>query len=223
MQFRPGVLLKMFRDARQQSLSLRWKLAVWLIMLGCTLVVLVFFVFNLIGIVNPIERQIETMLFNQLDRTVSDIRHDTDDLAAWGISLSDQLSDTVADILQERRLSFDDLRNNPDLLNEIQQEAYNQIYTHMQLTTSSGAFYFRYDGQRCTAGNVLQRAVSEICQPVRREHHPQQAVRVPRQLGVAREQYQPVLAHGSLKAWQVPSQAEALLGAAVQVQRAAIC
>ena len=114
MQFRPGVLLKMFRDARQQSLSLRWKLAVWLIMLGCTLVVLVFFVFNLIGIVNPIERQIETMLFNQLDRTVSDIRHDTDDLAAWGISLSDQLSDTVADILQERRLSFDDLRNNPD-------------------------------------------------------------------------------------------------------------
>ena len=84
MQFRPGVLLKMFRDARQQSLSLRWKLAVWLIMLGCTLVVLVFFVFNLIGIVNPIERQIETMLFNQLDRTVSDIRHDTDDLAAWG-------------------------------------------------------------------------------------------------------------------------------------------
>ena len=79
MQFRPGVLLKMFRDARQQSLSLRWKLAVWLIMLGCTLVVLVFFVFNLIGIVNPIERQIETMLFNQLDRTVSDIRHDTDD------------------------------------------------------------------------------------------------------------------------------------------------
>ena len=104
--------------------------------------VLVFFVFNLIGIVNPIERQIETMLFNQLDRTVSDIRHDTDDLAAWGISLSDQLSDTVADILQERRLSFDDLRNNPDLLNEIQQEAYNQIYTHMQLTTSSGAFYF---------------------------------------------------------------------------------
>ena len=34
MQFRPGVLLKMFRDARQQSLSLRWKLAVWLIMLG---------------------------------------------------------------------------------------------------------------------------------------------------------------------------------------------
>ena len=142
MQFRPGVLLKMFRDARQQSLSLRWKLAVWLIMLGCTLVVLVFFVFNLIGIVNPIERQIETMLFNQLDRTVSDIRHDTDDLAAWGISLSDQLSDTVANILQERRLSFDDLRNNPDLLNEIQQEAYNQIYTHMQLTTSSGAFYF---------------------------------------------------------------------------------
>ena len=48
----------------------------------------------------------------------------------------------MADILQERRLSFDDLRNNPDLLNEIQQEAYNQIYTHMQLTTSSGAFYF---------------------------------------------------------------------------------
>ena len=28
MQFRPGVLLKMFRDARQQSLSLRWKMCI---------------------------------------------------------------------------------------------------------------------------------------------------------------------------------------------------
>lgn len=142
MQFRPGAILKIFRDARGQSLSLRKKLTVWLIMLGCALVVLVFFVFNLIGIVNPIDRQIERTLSNQLDRTFSDIRHDTDELAAWGISLSDQLSDTVEDILQERQLSFDDLRNNADLLNEIQQEAYSLIYTHMQLTTSSGAFYF---------------------------------------------------------------------------------
>lgn len=142
MQFRPGAFLKMFRDARRRSLSLRRKLTVWMIILGCALMVLVFFVCNLVGIVNPIDRQIENMLSNQLDWTVSDIRHDMDDLAAWGISLSDQLSNTVADILQERRVSFEDLRNNPDLLTEIQREAYSLIYTHMQLTTSSGAFYF---------------------------------------------------------------------------------
>lgn len=142
MQIRPGSLLKMFRDAKGQSLSLRRKLTVWLIMLGCALVVFVFFVFSLIGIVNPIDRQIERTLSNQLDRTASDIRHDTDELAAWGVSLSDQLSDVVEKVLQENGLFFDNLRNNPDPLNEIQQEAYSLIYTHMQLTTSSGAFYF---------------------------------------------------------------------------------
>lgn len=194
-------------------------------MLGCTLVVLVFFVFNLIGIVNPIERQIETMLFNQLDRTVSDIRHDTDDLAAWGISLSDQLSDTVADILQERRLSFDDLRNNPDLLNEIQQEAYNQIYTHMQLTTSSGAFYFLdttvndalpetyYNGLYLKYANLYAENTIHNKPCVFRGNS-----------GVAAGTVSTCTAHGSLKAWQVPFRRRKRCSVRrCRAQRAAIC
>ena len=67
MQLHPGTILKFLRDARPQNLSLRRRLAVYLIVLSCAMVALVFFVFNLIGIVNPIERQVKSMLSQRLD------------------------------------------------------------------------------------------------------------------------------------------------------------
>lgn len=141
MQLHPGTILKFLRDARPQNLSLRRRLAVYLIVLSCAMVALVFFVFNLIGIVNPIERQVKSMLSQRLDVAVSDVLHDADEAAAWGISLSGRLSDVIRAALQEHRISFDDLRNNEIVLNEIQTKAYLEVYTHMQLTTCSGAFY----------------------------------------------------------------------------------
>lgn len=141
MLFRPEALKRMLRDGMGRSLSMRRRLAVYLIALVCTLAALIFLAFRMIGLATPIDRQIENTLSNQLDRTSSDILHDTYEMAAWGISFSDQLSDVVETALQKHHISFDGLRNNGDVLGEIQQEAYNLVYTHMQLTTCSGAFY----------------------------------------------------------------------------------
>ena len=142
MQFHPGSILKMLRDVRGQSISLRRRLTAYLIALVCVMVALVFFVFNLIGIVNPIDRQIEKALSHQLDMSTSYIQHDIEEMAAWGLSFSERISDVVDQTLRARRIPFDGLRNNADALNEIQHEAYDAVYTHMKLTTCSGAFYF---------------------------------------------------------------------------------
>lgn len=100
-----------------------------------------FFVLNLLGLVNPVDRQMENTLAQQLDTTAAQILHDADDAAAWGLSLSEEISSVVGNTLQNHRLSFEDLRNNEPVLTQIQQNAYNSVYNHMQLVTCSGAFY----------------------------------------------------------------------------------
>lgn len=141
MQLHPENILKFLRLAKHQSLSMRKRLVVYLIMLCCTVALLGFFMLNLLGLVNPLDRQVEDALTHQLDTTTARLLHDADDAAAWGLSLSRKISDTVSDVLKAHQLSFDDLRNNEPLLTEIQQAAYSDVYTHMQLTTCSGAFY----------------------------------------------------------------------------------
>ena len=39
-------------------------------------------------------------------------------------------------------MSFDDLGNNPTALKAVQSNTYNTVYTYMQLTPASGAFYY---------------------------------------------------------------------------------
>lgn len=141
MQFHPETMLKFLRAARHQNLSMRRRLAVYLILLCCAVALLGFFVLNLLGLVNPTNRQIENVLVQQLDTTASTILHDADDAAAWGLSLSEEISAVVEDVLQAHRISFEDLRNNESVLTEIQQNIYNDVYNHMRLATCSGAFY----------------------------------------------------------------------------------
>lgn len=141
MQLHPESILKFLRMARRQSLSMRWRLALYLIALCCAVALLCFFILNILGLVNPIDRQLENALVQQLDTSTALIVRDEDDAAAWGLSLSESVSSAVSSALAEHRISFADLRNNEEVLTEIQRCAYNDVYTHMQLATCSGAFY----------------------------------------------------------------------------------
>lgn len=141
MQLHPENILKFFRIARRQNISMRRRLAVYLIALCCLVALLGFFVLNLLGLVSPIENRLKDTLTQQLDTTTAHILHDTDDSAAWAISLADAVSAAVSSSLQAHRISFDDLQNNEPVLTEIQQTVYGAVYSHMQLATCSGAFY----------------------------------------------------------------------------------
>lgn len=127
--------------AKRQNLSMRRRLALYLIALCCAVALLGFFMLNLLGLINPLNRPLEDSLAQQLNTSAAHILHDADDAAAWGLSLSEEISAAVGDVLQAHRCSFEDLRNNEALLTEIQRNAYGDVYTHMQLATCSGAFY----------------------------------------------------------------------------------
>ncbi len=141
MLLHPTHLSRFLHLVKRQNLSLSRRLAVYLIALCCCVALLLFFMLNLLGLVNPIDSQLEDALEQQLDTTTAQILHDADHAAAWGIALSEKIANAVGDALQAHQLSFDDLRNNEAVLTEIQQNALNDVYTHMQLATCSGAFY----------------------------------------------------------------------------------
>lgn len=141
MQFHPESMLKYLRLARDQNPSMQRRLAVYLIVLCCGVALLCFLVLNLLGLVSPMDSQLEATLVRQLDTTSALFLHDTEDAAAWGLSLAEEVSAAVGNALHAHRLSFDDLRNNEAVLTEIQQNAYAQVYTHMQLAPCSGAFF----------------------------------------------------------------------------------
>ena len=141
MHIRPRMVPALLREALPQSLSLRQRLAAYLIALTCAVAFMLFFVLNLIGIVDPIDSQLGDRLSRQLDMTATSLLHDTDEAAACGLVLADRIADTVSAVLRERGLDFDGLRNNEQALSEIQSRAYAEVSLHMQLATCSGAFY----------------------------------------------------------------------------------
>ena len=141
MQLHPENILKFLRADRRQNLSMRRRLVLYLIVLCCAVALLGFFVLNLLGLVNPLDRQLESALLQQLESTTGHILHDADDTAAWGLSLSESISGAVGDVLLAHQMTFEDLRNNEAVLGEIQSSVYGDVYTHMRLATCSGAFY----------------------------------------------------------------------------------
>ena len=116
MHIGPRMVSALLRDALPHSLSLRQRLIAYLIALACAVAFMLFFVLNLMGIVDPIDSQLEDRLARQLDMTAASLLHDTDEAAACGLVLADRIADTVSAVLRERGLDFDGLRNNEQAL-----------------------------------------------------------------------------------------------------------
>lgn len=102
---------------------------------------LVILLFNLFGIISPANRQISEVLDTQLLTYADTIKDDYNKVAAHAISFSDQLETALLNYLTENNLTFEDLKNNPNVLTDLQNHLYKIVYLNMQLAPSSGAFY----------------------------------------------------------------------------------
>lgn len=67
MQLHPENILKYLRMAKRQNLSMRRRLATYSIVLCCAVALLGFFMLYLLGLINPIDCQLEDALVRQLD------------------------------------------------------------------------------------------------------------------------------------------------------------
>ena len=131
----------LFQHFRSEGLSLRRRFLLYIISAIATLLALTMVLLNLFGFLNPASVQIMRDMENQLTASASSIEHDSDELAACAISFSHQLESQLQSYLTEHQLGFDDLRDNTQVLEDLQKELYSTVYLNMQVAPASGAFY----------------------------------------------------------------------------------
>ena len=126
---------------RRESISMRRRFYFFIISAIAIVLSLILLLFNLFGIMNPTNRQIMEILDTQLLSYTDNIKDDYNKIAAHAISFSEQLESSIQHYLTENNLTFEDLKNNPDALSDLQNHLYDVVYLNMQLAPSSGAFY----------------------------------------------------------------------------------
>lgn len=134
-------LQKLFKLFQAESVSMRKRFIFYIITVVTMLLALVLVLLNLFGILNLGSNQLKETLDYHVSSCSTKIEHDFDDLAAYAISFAEQLETEIQHYLTQASISFQDLENNPDALNELQTRLYNTVYLNMQLSPSSGAFY----------------------------------------------------------------------------------
>ena len=126
---------------RSEGLSMRRRLALYLILALVMLMSLILMLLNFLGIMNPANYQIINALEGQLSSYARSIERDYDRIAAYAISYSKQMETEIQNYLSENALSFEELENNAQAITELQCVLYDTVYLNMQLAPSSGAFY----------------------------------------------------------------------------------
>ena len=126
---------------KTEGISMRKRFYFFIISAIAIILSLILLLFNLFGIMNPTNRQIMAILDTQLLSYTDNIKDDYNKIAAHAISFSKQLETSIQQYLTENNLTFEDLKNNPDTLGNLQNHLYDIVYLNMQLAPSSGTFY----------------------------------------------------------------------------------
>lgn len=142
MTYRLSQIKAVLAAVKKQGISMQKKLFFYFASLICGFLAVVIIILNFAGILNPTNKTFQRLLSAQSEVSLSYIKHNTATLSANAVSFSQKLSTDIKKTLQINAMSFDDLGNNPTALKAVQSNTYNTVYTYMQLTPASGAFYY---------------------------------------------------------------------------------
>lgn len=142
MTYRLSQMKAVLAAVKKQGISMQKKLFFYFASLICGFLAVVIIILNFAGILNPTNKTFQRLLSAQSEVSLSYIKHNTAKLSANAVSFSQKLSTDIKKTLQINAMSFDDLGNNPTALKAVQSNTYNTVYTYMQLTPASGAFYY---------------------------------------------------------------------------------
>ncbi|MBQ3601993.1 MAG: hypothetical protein II992_12465 [Lachnospiraceae bacterium] len=129
------------KQFKTESISMRRRFYFFIMSAIAIILSLILLLFHLFGIMNPTNRQIMEILDTQLLSYTVNIQNDYNKIAAHAISFSEQLEPSIQKYLTKNNITFEDLKNNPGALADLQNHLYDIVYLNMQLAPSSGAFY----------------------------------------------------------------------------------
>lgn len=125
-----------------QGISMRRRLMGYLFAMMLFFALLLTMLLLLFGAIDPIGSEVERALANQLENSVNFMEQQSSDQAAYVVSFSQQLTEALKDELNRSKMTFDQLRNDPDALASVQSGLFEVVYNNMRLAPCSGAFCF---------------------------------------------------------------------------------
>lgn len=127
----------------QSRRSLRSRFVYYLASLFLVGVTSLLLLLNAIGILQPLNYDLERFMDYELDAHTNDIRRQMDSLAAHNTDLSQQLANEIEQTMYMFGLGTDfaKLNDNPQVLSAIQERSYNVLTSKMQQSPCSGVLY----------------------------------------------------------------------------------
>lgn len=127
----------------QSRRSLRSRFVYYLASLFLVGVTSLLLLLNAIGVLQPLNYELERFMDYELDAHTNDIRRQMDSLAAHNSDLSQQLANEIEQTMYMFGLGTDfaRLNDNPQVLSAIQERSYNVLTSKMQQSPCSGVLY----------------------------------------------------------------------------------
>ena len=127
----------------QSRRSLRSRFVYYLASLFLVGVTSLLLLLNAIGILQPLNYELERFMDYELDAHTNDIKRQMDSLAAHNTDLSQQLANEIEQTMYMFGLgtNFAKLNDNPQVLSAIQERSYNVLTSKMQQSPCSGVLY----------------------------------------------------------------------------------
>ncbi|WP_293554255.1 helix-turn-helix transcriptional regulator [Phascolarctobacterium sp.] len=127
----------------QSRRSLRSRFVYYLASLFLVGVTSLLLLLNAIGVLQPLNYDLERFMNYELDAHTNDIKRQLDSLAAHNTDLSQQLANEIEQTMYMFGLGTDfaKLNDNPQVLSAIQERSYNVLTSKMQQSPCSGVLY----------------------------------------------------------------------------------
>lgn len=127
----------------QSRRSLRSRFVYYLASLFLVGVTSLLLLLNAIGVLQPLNYELERFMDYELDAHTNDIKRQMDSLAAHNTDLSQQLANEIEQTMYMFGLGTDfaKLNDNPQVLSAIQERSYNVLTSKMQQSPCSGVLY----------------------------------------------------------------------------------
>lgn len=127
----------------QSRRSLRSRFVYYLASLFLVGVTSLLLLLNTIGVLQPLNYELERFMDYELDAHTNDIKRQMDSLAAHNTDLSQQLANEIEQTMYMFGLGTDfaRLNDNPQVLSAIQERSYNVLTSKMQQSPCSGVLY----------------------------------------------------------------------------------
>lgn len=127
----------------QSRRSLRSRFVYYLASLFLVGVTSLLLLLNAIGVLQPLNYDLERFMNYELDAHTNDIKRQLDSLAAHNTDLSQQLANEIEQTMYMFGLGTDfaKLNDNPQVLSAIQERSYNVLTSKMQQSSCSGVLY----------------------------------------------------------------------------------